>query len=177
MKEIPPPAEKLTLVEPTLELESAFLEMAQECREHGEPGFNDALRNFKSYVRLRQAHALGKELPAGRVPGTSYWLVRNDKDIVATASLRHELNEHLEKEGGHIGYNVRPSERRKGYGTRLLAMVLDKARGRGMTRVLVTCDTDNIASAKIIRANGGKLETEVISDFTGKVKSRYWIDL
>jgi len=177
MKEKRAPCERLTLVEPTLELESSFRQIAEEHQAEGNYGFQKELADFASYIRRLRATALGEGLKPGQAPSTTFWLVRDGKDIVARASLQHELTPETEKEGGHIGYNVRPSERRKVYGTRILAMVLDKARERGMCRVLVTCDTDNIASGKIIRANGGKFENEVISDDTSKAKSRYWIDL
>ena len=177
MKEEPPPCERLALVEPTLELESSFRQIAEEHQAEGNYGFQKELADFASHVRHLRANALGEGLKPGQTPSTTFWLVRDGKDIVARTTLQHELTPELEREGGHIGYNVRPSERRKGYGTRLLAMVLDKARERGMARVLVTCDTDNIASGKIIRANGGEFENEVISDDSGKPKSRYWIEL
>jgi predicted acetyltransferase len=83
----------------------------------------------------------------------------------------------LEHHGGHVGYAIRPSERLKGYGTRLLALTLDKAREMGLGRVLVTCDTDNFASVRVIEKNGGVLENQVISNRSGKMISRYWIAL
>ena len=69
--------------------------------------------------------------------------------LIGVSSLRHHLTHALEHHGGHIGYAIRPSERRKGYGTRLLAMTLDQ-HAMGFRRVLVTCDTDHIASARVI---------------------------
>jgi predicted acetyltransferase len=97
--------------------------------------------------------------------------------MIGITHLRHRLTDPLRKEGGHIGYNIRPSERRKGYGTKILELALDKAREIGLKRVLVTCDTDNVASGKIIRKNGGVFEGESISDRSGKPVSRYWIEL
>jgi predicted acetyltransferase len=83
----------------------------------------------------------------------------------------------LAHEGGHIGYGVRPSERGKGYGTEVCRRTLEAARGLGLARVLITCDTDNPASARIIEKNGGVLENEVRSRETGKMKRRYWVTL
>jgi predicted acetyltransferase len=82
------------------------------------------------------------------------------------------------KEGGHIGYTVRPSDRRKGYGSTLCRLMLEEAWSRlGLRRVLITCDTDNVGSARIIQKNGGVFESEVRSDHSGKRVSRYWVDL
>ena len=71
---------------------------------------------------------------------------------------------------------MRPSERRKGYGTLILELTLEKAKDLGLDKVLLTCDTDNVASAKIIEKNGGKLAGQAISNKNGKQISRYWIE-
>ncbi len=83
----------------------------------------------------------------------------------------------MEDVGGHIGYRIRPSERRKGYGTLILALTLAEARKLGLPRVLLTCDQDNIASARVIQANGGALASEGYSPQTQTLVSRYWIEL
>jgi predicted acetyltransferase len=174
-------SEHLELADPTLELESTFLEMMEDYREHGEtlPQFTgvDPVLEFRKFVHLLKQHAIGKELPQGFVPSVTWWLVRDKKDIVGTIRLRLGTYPFLEKEGGYIGYDVRPSERRKGYGTRILSLGLEKTRGRGMERILITCDSDNVGSRRIIEKNGGEFESEVVSDVTGKTKLRFWISL
>jgi predicted acetyltransferase len=100
-----------------------------------------------------------------------------DRRILGRISVRHRLNANLEIEGGHIGYDVRPSERRKGYGTLMLKLALEEARKIGLKRVMITCDTDNIASAKIIEKNGGIFERHDISPMSGKQLNQYWIEL
>jgi len=97
--------------------------------------------------------------------------------VLGTMALRHYLTPLLEDVGGHIGYAIRPSERRKGYGTRILALTLERARAMGLGRVLVTCDTDNLGSARVIQRNGGALASEGHSVRTGTRVSRYWIDI
>jgi len=97
--------------------------------------------------------------------------------ILGESRLRHSLTPALEHHGGHIGYVIRPSQRRKGYGTLILALTLEKARALGIQRVRITCDTDNTGSVRIIEKNGGILSAQVISERSGKLISQYWIDL
>jgi predicted acetyltransferase len=106
----------------------------------------------------------------GWVHCTFFWIVDGD-EVVGSLALRHELSDWLLEEGGHIGYSIRPSRRREGHASRALALALDRARGLGLDRVLVTCDTDNDASRRTIERNGGVLED------TRNGKLRYWIAL
>ncbi|MDY0404378.1 GNAT family N-acetyltransferase [Virgibacillus sp. 179-BFC.A HS] len=100
----------------------------------------------------------------------------NEQDrVLAMVDIRHELGGNLYHVGGHIGYSVRPSERRKGYATRILAEALKKCKELGITRVLVTCNKDNnIGSAKTILNNGG-VEDEAFVEEDGNVVRRFWI--
>ena len=95
--------------------------------------------------------------------------------MVGAVNIRHDLNDYLLKYGGHIGDGIRPSERRKGYATEMIRLALEECRKLGLTRVLVTCDKNNIGSAKSIIRNGGILENEVLEK--GVIKQRYWIAL
>ena len=172
----------LTLLEPTQALKDEFLSMAAEFQAEGAIySHHDRARNdFGAFLDEMCAYAQGIGLPAGHVPMTTYWLVREDehgKTILGESRLRHYLNSALEVEGGHIGYAIRPSARRQGYGTHILALTLEKARRMGLRRVLVTCDTDNIASARIIKKNGGVLNGLVISPRAGRPISQYWIEM
>jgi predicted acetyltransferase len=95
--------------------------------------------------------------------------------LVGRISIRHELNAWLAAYGGHIGYCVVPAERRKGYATEMLRQGLVIARAFGLDEVLVVCDVDNIASARVIEACGGEPESVLDGDAEGKAKRRYWI--
>ena len=90
-------------------------------------------------------------------------------------SIRHELNDFLAAYAGHIGYAVRPQWRRRGFATEILRQALIIVRAHGVDRVLVTCDEDNLASARAIERQGGVLEDTRV-DPDGILKRRYWID-
>jgi predicted acetyltransferase len=110
------------------------------------------------------------------LPYEDFWLM--DEDVwIGLLTLRCEINEQFLHSGGHIGYVIRPSRRRRGYGTVLLRLGLDKARESGLSRVLLTCDETNAASRKIIEANGGQLENAVAIAGQTTQKLRYWISL
>ncbi len=167
----------MKLIEPTPELATEFRDMAAEWRETGEDKFNEAFGGFTTYVELLVKQKEPNGLPPGRVPSSTFWLVADNGHIVGTSRLRHWLMPHLEKEGGHIGYDVRPSERRKGYGTKLLALTLNRAQDLGLKEVIITCDSDNIGSVRIIEKNGGQSIRGAVSDRTGKQINRYRIVL
>ena len=168
--------QKIFLIEPTKEWKTEFLAMAQEFQAAGDARYKSAIENFSVYFEQLANYARGVNLKPDRVPENEFWLV-DDGKIVARSKLRHRLNPALEHEGGHIGYGVRPSERQKGYGTLILKLTLEKAKDLGLDKVLLTCDTDNIASAKIIEKNGGKLAEQAISNKNSKQISRYWIEI
>jgi predicted acetyltransferase len=137
-----------------------------------------ARADYAAYVQSLKNIESGFGLAAGLVPWTTYWMIRrSDGRIVAASRLRHRLSPALEERGGHIGYDVRPDERRKGYGTRVLALTLEMARARSIGRVLVTCEKHNVASARIIGRNGGVFANESVLPRTGQVEQRYWIEL
>jgi predicted acetyltransferase len=117
-------------------------------------------------------------LPEDRVPADSYFLIRKaDGKILGAINIRHRLNDHLQKRGGHIGYGVAPSERRKGYAGLMLKQALVICRDQlKIDRILITCDKDNIGSNKTIIKSGGILENEARDD-KDNIFCRYWIKL
>ena len=94
--------------------------------------------------------------------------------IVGMLQIRHWLNDALRFEGGHVGFSVRASERRKGYATQMLKQALALCKERGIDKVLMTCDKDNIASSSVIKKNGGVLQDEFTTN-DGNLAQRYWI--
>jgi predicted acetyltransferase len=173
--------EKIKLIEPTLELKAEFQSMAAEYTAAGENPYAEmhaeAIDDFNSFVVKLHDHAKGLNLPDGWVPSSTFWLVSDNSRVLGCSRLRHYLAGDLRYEGGHIGYDIRPSERRKGYGALIFRLTLQKARQLGIERVLITCRTDNIASQRIIEKNGGRFASQIIPGEGGKPLRRYWIDL
>ncbi len=132
----------------------------------------DTPDGFARFVRWRLDRAReDSPRPTGHVPSTFYWAV-DDADpttYLCSISVRHRLTPFLLEVGGHIGYSVRPSARGRGVATEALRLVLPHAAALGIDPALLTCDLDNVASARVIEANGGVLE-----DVRGD-KKRYWV--
>lgn len=131
--------------------------------------------DFAALLMKLEEAAKGIGLPDGFVPHSTYWLVRGNSEIVGVANLRHSLTPYLLREGGNIGYGIRPSARRNGYGREILRQTLPKARALGLSRVLVTCGKLNLGSVRIILDNGGALESEEYTADRNEVVQRYWI--
>ncbi|HKO92048.1 MAG TPA: GNAT family N-acetyltransferase [Polyangiaceae bacterium] len=150
--------------------------MAQDRREHGEDRYELALRDFDAYLASLQRYEDPAQVPAHLVPGVVFCLV-NEGEMVAGVRLRLSLNAALEVQGGHIGYDVRPSARRQGFGSLALRLALEEASCRGLGRVLLTVDDDNHASIRIIEKCGGALSGGARSPVSGKPVRHYWIEL
>ncbi len=117
-----------------------------------------------------------KDASGGLVPDSTFFCLDEERNIIVGAvNIRHYLNASLLLNGGHIGDGVRPSERRKGIATKMIALALDECRKLGIEKVLMVCDKDNIGSAKSIQNNGGIMENEIEVD--GVIEQRYWIEL
>ena len=130
-------------------------------------------RDFDRYLENLEL----KEARDGLVPDSVFFCLDLDRNIfVGAVNIRHYLNEYLAQFGGHIGDGIRPRERRKGYATAMIRLALEECRKLGIPKVLMTCDRDNIGSAKSIMNNGGVLENELM-DEDGVWVQRYWIDL
>src|SRR6266487_3090498 len=167
------------LTEPSTRYKEQFISAVQEFQREGCQQDYDVLRisaDFEKFVQRLQEEKDRRSVSPGFVPASTFWLI-DDTEYIGRLSLRHELNDRLLKMGGHIGYEIRPSMRRQGYGQEILRLGLEKARALGLSRVLVTCDEDNIGSKKIIEHNGGQFENSVEVEGSPKKKLRYWIDI
>ncbi len=172
----------LRLIKLTKTYEKQLGEMIDEWREDQERNhtdrspwaiFKNDYHDFDYYLE----HLERKTATEDRVPDSVYFLLDEDRDrLLGAVNIRHYLNGALLRKGGHIGDGIRPSERRKGYAARMIRLALEECRKLGIGRVLMTCDKDNIASARSIMNAGGILENE-IADEDGTVVQRYWIDV
>jgi predicted acetyltransferase len=132
--------------------------------------------NFDEQVKRYQNDRRGINLKKDFVPSTTYWLI-DKNEFIGRTQIRHELNKSLAEWGGHIGFIIRPSKRKLGYGTKILALALTKAKKMGIEKALITCDKSNIGSKKIIEKNGGVLQDEYDPKDGSGVKLRYWINI
>lgn len=171
--------DKLQLIEPTILLEKEYHEMLSEWHQTGENLVPFILKydptDFKKLIDLVKGFRYGINIPDTFVPHSTFWLVNTNNKILGTVNIRHSLTDSLRREGGHIGYGIRPSERRKGYATKILELTLEEAKKLEITRVLLTCNTDNIASQKTILKNKGKFHER--NDVDGNSKLSYWIEI
>lgn len=168
------------LESPSEARKESYLSLIAEFLEQGEPlipfPLSFANIDFPALIREMENCAKGIGIPEGFVAHETLWLVDED-EVVAVSNLRFHLTERLKKDGGHIGYGVRPSARRRGYATILLAETLKKAKERGISKALVTCNKSNLASAKTIIKNGGVIDSEELMEGHDDVMQKYWIEI
>lgn len=174
---------RLVLVRPSYEYQKQIVETMEEWSEYNathdtnrSPGaiFYSDWHNFDEYLRhFDQQEHHPKE---GHVPSTTYFALDKERNIMVGAiSIRHYLNEDLRNGGGHIGDEIRPSERRKGYATEMISLALTMCRKLKIEKVMMSCNDYNIGSRKSIIKNGGVYEKTVLDD--GENLEIYWIDL
>jgi predicted acetyltransferase len=178
----PDPTHRLSYLDALAELEAEGNSHYLDLVLPPEPGFRGASytrqtladpATFADFCAYTAALAVPTTpRPAGWVTGTYLWMLDDDAGedvVVGRISLRHALTPWLLEVGGHIGYAVRPSARRRGHATSALGQMLRVAAARGIDPALVTCDDDNIGSRKVIEANGGVLED------VRNTKMRFWV--
>lgn len=171
--------ESYILIKPSEMHESLVLEMINEIISNNESIIPSALNlNNLSYEewlnRLKKLESKST-CPEGLVP-SNFYLLFNGTELIGSIDIRTELNDFLLKKGGNIGYGVRPKARGNGYAKIQLELGLIEAKKLGLNRVLLTCNKDNIASARTILSCKGELEDEYFQE-DGSITSRYWINL
>ena len=174
--------EKLLLLRPTAKYIPQYEAYRREFLDFG--GSMDGagglrrLESGRAWLDEVERFSRHETVPEGKVVSTQFILVREADDrLLGMLQLRHDLNDYLRRIAGHIGYSVRPSERRRGYAKRMLAMALDEARKLGLERVMISCSVENEASRRTILSNGGVFESTVLDETDGELLERYWIEL
>lgn len=146
----------LFLAEPSEEYQKSFQNYALAYRKindsHYFNKYKKALENFDEYLNDLHNFCKGIDLPLGKVATSTFWLIDND-EVVGVVRVRHQEIEYA----GHIGYDISPMYRNKGYGTQILKLALEKAVEIGIKDAIVTCNIDNVASRKVIEKNNGRL--------------------
>ena len=169
----------LALLVPSPSLQGSYRGLVDEFTERGENlvpftlSFSNA--NFPEFLRKLEDCTKGIGVPSGFVSHSTFWLVRDRIEVIGVANIRHKLTDALRREGGHIGYGVRPSARRLGYAKAILKMSIERGLALGLSKVLVTCAKSNIPSVKTILHNGGVLDSEEFLPDRGEIVQRYWI--
>ena len=158
---------------PSLEDKENVLDFKNEFKTCGENMIGDAglnrIEEFEEWLLKVTADTNKDTCEKGRWPASLYLTYRlSDNKLVGMIQIRHILTEYLFNYGGHIGDCVRPSERGKGYGTEQIGLALEKCRELGMDKVLITCDSTNIASSKVIEKMYGSLQNEVYDSIDKK---------
>ena len=132
-------------------------------------------RSFSDMMSKWREDETDIPIAKGFVPATLYFLIDDRGRILGGIHFRHYLNERLRQDGGHIGYGVRKSERRKGYAHEMLKLLLEEIKQLDIDKVMLTCDDGNIASAKTIESCNGILQDKVMLE--NELTRRYWITL
>ncbi|MDX1992385.1 MAG: GNAT family N-acetyltransferase [bacterium] len=165
------------LVLPSSRYQRSFIDAVREYHAEGRYTELDIPwleQHFDAFVADRLSRVT--QAAPGKVRESILWLVEGD-EFLGRVSIRHDLNDMLRAFGGHIGYDVRPSQRQRGYGTLMLKLALEEARTLGLSRVMLTCDSTNEASRRIIQSNGGQFEDERLLDGRDVPTQRWWIDI
>jgi predicted acetyltransferase len=168
-------------VRPSVEFERAFVAMLHDFEindpEHA-TFYAPARKDFEKYVQSLADEELGLNLKENFVPCSHRWLLSPAQELVGVTRVRHRIDTpFLTENGGHIGYDVAPSSRRKGYGHRAFAVALMEARRLGLPRVLMYASEENLASRAVIERGGGILEDISFSDFWQEQLCKYWVNV
>ena len=171
----------LKLIKPSLDYADDIMAYREEFIQSNDS--MDACGNLREcttaleWIQTNEQYSNPDTCPKDKVPSEKFLGIRlTDNKIVGIISFRHHIDHPiLSVWGGHIGYSVRPSERRQGYAKEMLKLCLQKCKAFGLDKVMITCNQNNIGSRKTILANGGVFDKTVEVD--DRIVERYWISL
>ncbi len=173
----------MKLIKPTVAHEALLKSYVDEMHLNHDSfhgcGSIEKYEHYKDWLKHLESYAVKALIPKDSkyVEGSQYFLYDETRDLViGMVNIRHELNDYLLKFGGHIGYSIRPSERQKGYAKLQLKLALDVLRTKGVSKALITCNSDNPASERTILACGGIEDSPSIEE-DGTTIKRFWIQL
>lgn len=174
------PASKL--VRPSVDYKEDYLKALEEYHAEGRYLYQDiGLLNadFEQFIKELKSEKGYPHQPyqdwVEPVPETVVWLVK-DEQYIGTVDIRHRLNWHLEKWGGHVHFNIRPSMRGMGYGQKILRKAMPIINYLGIDNALLTVKPDDEAAIRIIEACGGEFEDETSTTDKFPAMRRYWLD-
>ena len=178
--------ERFYLEEPSLERKDEIIEYLDEFVKYnsninGTGSLDKIYDGYTFEEALERCLNMKNELYAksiNRVPGKTFLLIKKDDNkIVGTINIRWNLSEKMLEFGGHIGYGIRPTERRKGYNKIQLYLVLLEAQKLNLDKVMLDCSVDNLGSDKTIKALGGILERCELDESDNTMTNVYWINV
>ena len=165
----------LFLTEPKRKYQNSFIKAVMDYKEAGEIEYYNlykaSILDFGIFVKMLQDHARGVNLPRGWSKYLTYWLTNDEDEILGIVRIRYKSL----KLYGHLGYDVPPSQRKNGYGNKLLKLTIEKAEEMGIDELMVTCDYDNEASIKVVKNNGGVYIDQVYDHYDNIPVNRYKI--
>ena len=170
------------LVLPNTKYIHSIKEAYREQYQHGETSKEaldvilSELKDPDSFVRIIRDKSKGIGLKPGQAPVTRYWLIDND-EYIGTLGLRKKITKKIKYHEGHMGFQIRPSKRKQGYGAEVLRLGLLKAKDAGLKSVYINCSEKNVASIKIIEKNGGVFMESEPDDISGTNSLHYKIKL
>lgn len=167
----------LKLVKPNIKYKAQIEDVKKEIEKINQSDDDGKwyfkIENLEDFIEQKLKAEHPKNLPKGRVPESTFWMI-DEKDLyIGRIAVKHSLTKNLEKFGGHIAYDIRPSKRQKGYASKMLTLGLTEAHKLGLNKVLITCYKDNIASQKVIKKAGGYDQQENL--VKGRWVLRYWV--
>lgn len=178
--------EELILVVPSIEYKNQAINLIEEVdkvdvdpniRFSGFNSLEEYKENYEEWITYIKNQLNKQTVQNGLVTANTFFTIRkSDNKLVGIINIRHELNDYLFNYGGHIGYSILPSERRKGYAYKQLLLGLEFCKNLNIENVLITCVDYNTGSSKTIEKVGGVLENIVFNPNKNTKEKRYWIE-